>query len=85
MYELAKKRVKPTSLTISPDGSRFAVTGSDCHVRVFNFASGKMIREYDESLRVFDEAQKSGSLKMDPIDFGRRVAVEKELLVRMRC
>ena len=82
LYELAKKGTKPTSLAFAPDGSRFAVTSTDSHVRVFQFATGKLKREYDESLRVFDEAQRAGTLKLDSIDFGRRAAVERELHVR---
>lgn len=83
LYELAKRRVRPTSIAISPDGARFAVTSTDSHIRVFQFATGKLRREYDESLPVFEDAQRSGTLKMDALDYGRRVAYEKELNVRV--
>lgn len=44
---------------------------------MFSFASGKLRRSYDESLEAAAEVQKSGSaqFKLDPIDFGRRMAV----------
>ncbi|EFN51411.1 hypothetical protein CHLNCDRAFT_28079, partial [Chlorella variabilis] len=50
-------------------------------VRVFRFATGKLSRTYDESLQATNELQRSQSelYRLDPIDYGRRVAVEKEL------
>ncbi len=51
-------------------------------VRVFWYASGRLRRVYDESLSAAAELQRSDSplYRLDPIDFGRRVAAEKELL-----
>ena len=45
-------------------------------VRIFRFASGKLRRSYDESPEAASELQKSGSeqIKLDSLDFGRRVA-----------
>jgi hypothetical protein len=60
-------------------------------VRVFSFASGKLRRSYDESPEAAAELQRHGgeALKLEPIDFGRRLAVERELVtdaeVRARC
>lgn len=50
LYALAARRVAPLSLDVSPDGTRFAIVGSDYIIRVFDFASGRIIREFDESL-----------------------------------
>lgn len=50
LYALAARRVVPLALEVSPDGTRFAVVASDGVVRVFDFATGKIIREFDESL-----------------------------------
>ena len=50
LYALAAKKVIPLSLEISPDGKQFSVVGSDGIIRVFAFASGKIIREFNESL-----------------------------------
>ena len=80
-YDLAKVRARPTSMAASNDGSKFVVTASDAHVRVFKFATGKLYREYDERVQVFEAAQREGALKIDTIDFGRRAAFEKELQV----
>lgn len=51
-------------------------------VRVFRFASGKLRRSYDESPEAAAELQRHGgdALKLEPIDFGRRLAVERELV-----
>ena len=51
-------------------------------VRVFKFQSGKLRRTYDESLAAANELQRGESemYHLEPIDFGRRMAGEKELL-----
>lgn len=49
---------------------------------MFWFGSGQLRRVYDESPEAAAELQRSDSAlaRLDAIDFGRRVAVEKELL-----
>ena len=51
-------------------------------VRVFKFQSGKLRRTYDESLAAANELQRGESemYHLEAIDFGRRLAGEKELL-----
>lgn len=53
----------------------------DRQVRLFKFAQGKMFREYDESLQAVSEMQQAGTAahKLDDMEFGRRLAIEKEL------
>jgi len=53
----------------------------DRQVRVFKFRTGKMIRKYDESLQIISEMQQAGTAvcKLDVMEFGKRLAVEKEL------
>ena len=50
---------------------------------MFSFLSGKLIRKYDESLTAIQEMQQAGTAvyKVDNMEFGRRLAVEKELEV----
>eukprot|EP01112_Ceratiomyxa_fruticulosa_P022938 TRINITY_DN8567_c0_g1_i1.p1 TRINITY_DN8567_c0_g1~~TRINITY_DN8567_c0_g1_i1.p1 ORF type:complete len:482 (+),score=91.09 TRINITY_DN8567_c0_g1_i1:2-1447(+) len=90
LYEFAKCKTAPTSLSISPDGRFFATVSKDRQVRVFNFHTGKIIAKYDESFQVINKLQRGevdGELiepeeniyKLDPIDFGRRMAIEKEI------
>ena len=51
-------------------------------VRVFRFQSGKLRRTYDESLTAANELQRGESelYNLEPIDFGRRMAGEKDLI-----
>ena len=50
-------------------------------MRVFRFASGKLRRTYDESVEAVNQMQRSGSelYRLDPIDWGRRVAAVSTL------
>ncbi|KAI9468436.1 MAG: peptidyl-prolyl cis-trans isomerase cyp15 [Benjaminiella poitrasii] len=82
LYEFRKKKSVPTCLTFSPDGTSFVTMSfPDRQVRLFKFLTGKMYREYDESLQVISEMQQAGTTiyKLDDMEFGRRLAVEKEL------
>jgi peptidylprolyl isomerase domain and WD repeat-containing protein 1 len=82
LYALAKAKTLAASLDVSRDGSQFAMFCADRRVRVFSFASGKLRRSYDESPEAAAELQRHGgdALKLEPIDFGRRLAVERELI-----
>ena len=46
---------------------------------MFDFRRGKLVRKYDESMPVFEDANARGTLKLDTIDFGQRGAREAEL------
>ncbi len=52
LYALAKAGIRPCNITMSLDGTRLVVTALDKQVRVFDFARGKIIRLYDESLHI---------------------------------
>jgi peptidylprolyl isomerase domain and WD repeat-containing protein 1 len=72
----------PSHISLSPDSSFFATFSlPDRQIRVFNFLTGKMIRKYDESLTAIQEMQQAGTAmyKVDDMEFGRRLAVEREL------
>jgi peptidylprolyl isomerase domain and WD repeat-containing protein 1 len=82
LYEFRKKKSVPTCLNFSADGLSFVTMSfPDRQVRLFKFLTGKMFREYDESLHVISEMQQAGTslFKLDDMEFGRRLAVEKEL------
>lgn len=72
----------PTCITLSPDSSSF-VTFSlpDRQIRTFSFLTGKLSRKYDESLSAIQEMQQAGTsvYKVEDMEFGRRLAVEREL------
>lgn len=71
---------------------------SDRQIRIFTFLSGKLYRKYDESLSAIQELQQAGSsasaaaeatatavavtMKLDEMEFGRRLAAERELAER---
>ena len=74
----------PISLTISPTGDQFATfSHPDRLIRIFNFASGKLYRAYDESIATLSTIQQSlpasSTHKLEDVDFGRRLAAERDL------
>ncbi|KAJ9654949.1 Peptidyl-prolyl cis-trans isomerase cyp15 [Coniosporium apollinis] len=67
---------------MSPTGSQFAIFSfPDRQVRVFDFASGKLHRTYDEFLATVTEMQQAGTAlqRLEDVGFGQRLAVEREL------
>ncbi|KAL9066055.1 MAG: hypothetical protein Q9157_007271 [Trypethelium eluteriae] len=82
LFEFKKAKSVPTSITFSPTGHQFATFSfPDRKVRVFDFATGKLHRTYDESLATLQDMQQASTdiKKLDEVEFGRRLAVEKEL------
>ncbi|KAJ4394171.1 Peptidyl-prolyl cis-trans isomerase cyp15 [Gnomoniopsis smithogilvyi] len=82
LFEFKKAKSVPTSLTISPSGHQFATYSMpDRKIRIFDFATAKLHRTYDESLQVIEEMQQAGTAlqKLEPVEFGRRLAVEREI------
>ena len=82
LFEFKKAKSVPSSMTMSPDGSKFATFSfPDRKVRVFDFPTGKLHRTYDESLTTLTEMQQAGTAlqRLEDFEFGRRIAVEREL------
>jgi len=81
LYCMAKAKTKALTMEVSADGEQFTTTGPDRRVRVFRFATGKLRHVIDESLESANEVQRSGNeaYALEDIDFGRRVAVEREI------
>jgi len=82
LFEFKKAKSAPTAITISPSGTQFATFSfPDRQVRVFDFASGKLYRSYDESVATLTAMQQAGTAlaKLDELDFGRRLAAEHAL------
>lgn len=72
----------PVALTISPTHDSFAILSlPDLRLTTFNFLTGRLHRAYDESLNAVQEMQQAGTagVQLDSMEFGRRLAVEKEL------
>ncbi|KAI0596244.1 hypothetical protein F4775DRAFT_565353 [Biscogniauxia sp. FL1348] len=82
LFDFKKAKSVPVSLSVSPSGHQFvAFSMPDRKIRVFEFASAKLYRTYDESLKVIAEMQQAGTAmqKLDDVDFGRRLAAEREI------
>ena len=82
LFAFKKSKSLPTSITISPSGFHFATFSfPDRQVRLFEFATGKLYRVYDESLTTITDMQQAGTAiqKLEDLEFGRRLAVEREL------
>lgn len=82
LFHFKKTKTLPTSLTFSPDNRHFACLALPSRaVHIFNTLTGKLTRTYDESLDAVAEMQQAGTavFKLDDMDFGRRLAVEREL------
>ncbi|KAK8808396.1 hypothetical protein WA158_008297 [Blastocystis sp. Blastoise] len=80
LYDIARQKSSPVSITISPDGELFAVMASDSQIRIFNFKSGKLVHQYDESISTLEDQMSRGELGIEAIDFGRRLQREKDIL-----
>jgi peptidylprolyl isomerase domain and WD repeat-containing protein 1 len=82
LFEFKKAKSVPVSLVMSPTQDQF-VTFSlpDRKIRIFDFATGKLLRTYDESLKVAEEMQQAGSAvaKLEDAEFGRRLGQEREI------
>lgn len=82
LFDFKKAKSVPASLTISPTGNRFVTLSMpDRKIRVFEFATAKLHRMYDESMQVVEEMQQAGTSlqKLEPVEFGRRLAIEREV------
>ncbi|XP_078447411.1 cyclophilin71 [Wolffia australiana] len=81
LFEIAKCKTTVSGIEVSPDGSQFVTTSPDRRIRVFWYRTGKLRRVYDESLEVAQDLQRSDApmYRLEAIDFGRRMAVEKEI------
>eukprot|EP00919_Chromeraceae_sp_WS-2016_P069684 GHVR01165249.1.p1 GENE.GHVR01165249.1~~GHVR01165249.1.p1 ORF type:complete len:537 (+),score=138.59 GHVR01165249.1:31-1611(+) len=82
LFELQKHTTCALNISVSPRGDLFAVLCRDQFVRVFRTSTCKLIRKYDESVEMYQSSQSDphmSSLHLDSLDFGRRIASEKEL------
>ena len=83
LFEFRKSRSVPTSLTVSPTQEAFATYSyPDRQIRVFDFASARLTRTYDESLKMLATLQQAAAgppAKLPDLEFGRRMALESSL------
>lgn len=82
LFHFKRTKTIPTSISFSPNSSHFVCLALPSRaVHIFNFQTGKITRTYDESITALTEMQQGGTAvyKLDDMDFGRRLAVEREL------
>ena len=83
LFEFKKNKSVPTCITISPNGDRFATFSlPDRKIRLFDFASGKLLRVYDESVAAARDAMQRHSGEQgqrNEGDVARRLALEETL------
>jgi peptidylprolyl isomerase domain and WD repeat-containing protein 1 len=82
LFEFKKSKCVPASLTISPTGKQFATLSfPDRKIRIFDFATGKLYRTYDESIETINSMQQAGTAvqHLEDMEFGRRIGIEREL------
>lgn len=82
LFDFKKAKSVPCCISISPSGHQFATFSfPDRRVRVFDFASAKLHRSYDESIETLTAMQQAGTAlqKLEEVEFGRRMAVERDL------
>lgn len=82
LFDFKKSKSFPTSLTLSPTGSHFATFSlPDRQVRIFEFATGKLYRAYNECLTIAEDLHhtKSAPIELTEVEFGRRIALERDV------
>ncbi len=76
LYKLAKKNTYARAIAMS--NNFFVVCAADYKIYVYQLTTGKIQVRYDERLEVY--AVKNGATYgIDPIEFGKRAATEREL------
>lgn len=79
---ITQTKTTPVALTLSPTNDSFAILSlPDLRLTTFTFLTGRLHRAYDESLTAVQEMQQAGTsgVALDSMEFGRRLAVEREL------
>lgn len=79
LYELAKAKAIPCCIVFSPNSLNFATFSLDKKIRIFDFRRGKLLKVYDESVKVYAAMNSNNAVGMDNIEYGRRQAIEREL------
>ncbi|OAL53471.1 hypothetical protein IQ07DRAFT_585384 [Pyrenochaeta sp. DS3sAY3a] len=82
LFEFKKAKCVPSSITISPTGKQFSTFSfPDRKIRIFDFATGKLYRTYDESIETISSMHQAGTAvqHLEDMEFGRRIGIEREL------
>lgn len=65
LLEFAKNKSPPSCISFSPDFEMFAtVSYPDNCIRLFDFKSGKLLKSYDESIKIYEKKEANIQLKL---------------------
>ncbi|GBG25429.1 Peptidyl-prolyl cis-trans isomerase CYP71 [Hondaea fermentalgiana] len=80
LFELNKRKTFALGASASADGKLLALSCANGEVIVFRFATGKLKLVITESLarKDLDDGAAGAAQGIDPVDFGRRVAIERK-------
>jgi len=72
LYELAKHKTEPLSISCSKDGTKMLLLSRDRQIRLFDFRTAKLKRRYDESVKMYTELIGNATEKTEMHDLIRR-------------
>jgi len=83
LYKLLQNKTYCLSLTVSPGGRFLGMYCRDKFYRIYEFKTGKLFREYNESLKYYVENYhtllKNDINKIEKSDLDKRLVVEREM------
>eukprot|EP00981_Chlorochromonas_danica_P012518 scaffold5105_cov161-Ochromonas_danica.AAC.4 len=91
LFTLCQVKTVVATLAVSPNGRYFATLSRDKEIRLFHFASGKLLRTYDESVTVYTSSSSSSTTtsssslvnqdekKKEEKDYQHRLEMEREV------
>lgn len=74
LFDLFKQKTYTLSVSFSLDGQYMACCGADQVIRTFNFKTGKLVLSLS-----MEQLQELELYKLDPLDLGKRMGLEKEI------
>ena len=78
LYSMLKKKKGILGGCCEKSG-KFAVYGEDRRIRLFEFRTGKCVAKYDDTVKGFEKEMDGGKFDFDRIEFGQRMAREREV------
>ena len=82
LYSIIKNKSNLSSLKVSRDGKLFAIFSSNYKVYLFQYSTCKILATFDETVESYDPLnfKENSDAPFDSFEFGKRCAVEAEIL-----
>ena len=82
LFELAKLRILPMTITIDQQSLFFVITATDKRIRLYQFTTGKLLYTLDETISMYDNArtQNQEFLEIDEHDYQYRKTIEEQYI-----